>query len=56
MPTATAPMTTAEYLALPPDDRVERLLIAGELRKYPMLERKRFHSRAMTLVATELSR
>ncbi|HET6572713.1 MAG TPA: Uma2 family endonuclease [Fimbriiglobus sp.] len=51
MPTATAPMTTAEYLALPPDDRVDRLLIAGELREYPMPERNRFHSRAMTRVA-----
>ena len=51
MPTATAPMTTAEFLALPQDDGVERMLIAGELVEFPMTQRNRFHSRAMTRTA-----
>jgi Uma2 family endonuclease len=51
MATAARPMTTAEFLALPQDDGVERLLIKGELLEYPMPYRNRYHSRTMTRVA-----
>lgn len=55
MSTAAAPMTMAEFLALP-DDGTERWLIAGELRERerPMPYRNRFHSRVTTTTATEL--
>lgn len=51
MATATKLMTTAEFLALPDDDGVDRLLIKGELLEYPMSYRNRYHSRTMTRVA-----
>lgn len=51
MATATKPMTTAEFLGLPQDDGVERLLIKGELLEYPMPYRNRYHSRATVRVS-----
>lgn len=55
MATATKLITTAEFLALPQDDGVERLLIKGELLEYPsespMSYRNRRHCRTMTRVA-----
>jgi Uma2 family endonuclease len=60
MSIGTAPMTTAELLALP-DDGVERWLIRGQLReRHPnqpgqsITIRNRFHSEAMSAVSTEL--
>ena len=53
MATAATGMTTEELLALP-DNGTDRWLIRGELRERPMPTRNRFHSRTMTLVATEL--
>ncbi|MFO0893105.1 MAG: Uma2 family endonuclease [Isosphaeraceae bacterium] len=50
MATITAPMTTADLLALP-DDGTERWLIAGELRERPMTRRNKYHSRTTTRVA-----
>lgn len=51
MPTETVLMTVDEFLALPQDDGIERLLINGQLWEYPMPERNRYHSRTMTRVA-----
>lgn len=53
MATATAPMTTAELLAMP-EDGMDRWLINGELRERPMTLRNRFHSETMTYVAGAL--
>src|SRR5438132_7327221 len=54
MSTAVASrMSTAELLAMP-EDGVDRWLIAGKLRERPMTKRNRFHSRVVTIVATEL--
>jgi Uma2 family endonuclease len=50
MATVTTPMTTAELLAMPDDDSVERWLIDGELWEIPMTKRNRFHSRIMVRV------
>jgi Uma2 family endonuclease len=50
MATVTPPMTTAELLALPEDDGIERWLINGELWEAPMTKRNRFHSRIMVRV------
>jgi|SRR5262245_30078182 len=61
MSAATAPMTTADLLALP-DDGVERWLIRGELREKrpvpgdpPITIRNRFHSRVLIRVGSVLN-
>ena len=48
MATVTSPRSelTAEQVLAMPDDGVERDLIRGELREYPMTKRNRKHSRA----------
>jgi Uma2 family endonuclease len=53
MPAATLPklMTTAELLALPENDGMERWLINGELREKPVTKRNRFHSKIMATVS-----
>ncbi len=38
-------MTLAEFLALPPDDGIERELIRGELKERPMTRRNRSHAK-----------
>src|SRR5215218_6559530 len=53
MSVSSAPLTTADLLAMP-DDGVERWLIRGELREKPMTVRNRFHSETMAWVTTEL--
>ena len=53
MVTMTAPLTTADMLALP-ENGTERWLIAGELRERPMTVRNRFHSRTLVCTSTEL--
>ena len=56
MATATARtrMTFEEYMALPEDERVDRLLINGVLWEFPVAQRNRYHCRAMTKVAKYL--
>ena len=49
-PPARRPMTLAEYLALPEDETVERMLLDGELYEDPMPESNRHHARAVTRV------
>lgn len=44
-------LTTAELLALPPDDRVDRYLIRGQLREVPMTKRNRWHTRLEARIA-----
>ncbi len=58
MATVAAPtrMTVEEFLALPQDDGVSRLLIHGELREYHMPERNYHHGRTMTVLSYELER
>lgn len=51
VPTATQLMTAAEFLALPQDDGIDRMLLAGELLESPMVYRNRLHSRALTRMA-----
>ena len=49
-------MTVEEFLALPPDDAVERWLIDGELRERPTMGyRNRYHSECMGLFAHALN-
>jgi Uma2 family endonuclease len=50
---ATEPMTSAEFLALP-DDGIERDLIRGQLREHGMTRRNRRHSRTTTNLANIL--
>lgn len=50
MSIASKPVTTEELLAMP-DDGVDREIIRGELREYPMTTRSRPHCRAMTNLA-----
>lgn len=45
----TTTMTTEELFALP-DDGIERDLVRGELREYPITKRNRQHSRVMVAV------
>lgn len=52
--TARRPMTLAEYLALPEDETVERMLIDGELWEYPMPESDRHHAAAVMRVGQKL--
>ena len=57
MSTVAAPtMTVDEFLALPQDDGVSRLLIHGELREYPMPERNYHHGRTANIVSYELEK
>lgn len=51
--TSTSTMTTEELFALP-DDGIERDLIRGELREYPMTKRNRRHSEVMMAVGEVL--
>lgn len=44
-------MTVEEFLALPDDPEVERMLINGELWEKPMTRRNRFHARTETRIA-----
>lgn len=44
-------MTTEEFLALPTDDGMERMLIRGEVWEKPMTRRNKFHSRLESLIA-----
>ncbi len=44
-------MTAEEFLALPTDDSVERMLIRGEVWEKPMTRRNRFHSGTEAAVA-----
>jgi Uma2 family endonuclease len=52
--TTTSPMTAEELLALP-EDGIDRELIDGELREYPMTTRGRPHCLVMTNLARVLS-
>jgi len=54
MTIATAPLTTADLLAMPEDGK-RRWLIKGELREKGMAIRNRFHSATMANVATFLN-
>lgn len=58
MSTTTFPvtMTVEEFLSLPENPSVERMLIDGELWEKPMTRRNRRHSRAETRVAYLLER
>ena len=46
-PPARRQLTLAEYLALPKDDTVERMLLDGELWECPTPESNRHHARAV---------
>ena len=50
----TATMSLDEYLALPHDDSVDRVVIEGELMERPMSRCNRFHGFAMSQVADSL--
>ena len=47
----TRPMTIEEFLALPTDDGIERMLIRGEVWEKPMTRRNRFHARLESLIS-----
>eukprot|EP00475_Leptophrys_vorax_P011124 TRINITY_DN17663_c2_g1_i1.p1 TRINITY_DN17663_c2_g1~~TRINITY_DN17663_c2_g1_i1.p1 ORF type:complete len:155 (+),score=2.01 TRINITY_DN17663_c2_g1_i1:366-830(+) len=44
-------MTVAEFIALPDDDGVDRMLIQGQLWEKPMTERDRWHSGCQAAIA-----
>jgi Uma2 family endonuclease len=44
-------MTTEEFLALPEDDGVERMLIRGEVWERTMTRRNKFHARLESVIA-----
>jgi hypothetical protein len=44
-------MTAEEFLSLPTDDGVERMLIRGEVWEKPLTRRNRFHAATESLIA-----
>lgn len=46
---ATTPLTTEDLFSMP-DDGIERDLIRGELREYPVTKRNRYHSKVLISV------